>query len=53
MTKILDRQYGRPNPLNPDKIFSEFFTCNLEHMFNTKKSEWDRRRSRCGRDYDI
>ena len=53
LTKILDRQYGRPNPLNPDKIFSESFTCNLEHMFNTKKPEWTRRRSRCGRDYDI
>lgn len=42
LAKILDRQYGGPNPLNPDKIFSEFFTCNLEHIFNTKKSKWDR-----------
>ena len=52
LAKILDRQYGGPNPLNPDKIFPEFFTCNLEHIFNTKKSKWDRN-SRCGRDYDI
>ena len=52
LAKILDRQYGGPNPLNPDKIFPEFFTCNLEHIFNTKKSKWDRS-SRCGRDYDI
>lgn len=42
LAKILDKQYGGPNPLNPDKIFPEFFTCNLEHIFNTKKQKWDR-----------
>lgn len=42
LAKILDRQYGGSSPLNPDKIFPEFFTCNLEHIFNTKKSKWDR-----------
>ena len=52
LAKILERQYGGPNPLNPDKIFPEFFTCDLEHIFNTKKSKWDRS-SRCGRDYDV
>ena len=52
LAKILDRQYGGPNPLNPDKIFPEFFTCNLEHIFNTKKSKWDRS-SRCVPDYDV
>lgn len=46
LAKILDKQYGGPNPLNPDKIFPEFFTCNLEHIFNTKKQKWDRS-SRC------
>lgn len=42
LAKILDKQYGGRNPLNPDKIFPEFFTCNLEHIFNTKKQKWDR-----------
>ena len=50
LAKSIERQFGGPNPVDPDKIFPEFFTCNLEKIFNTKKSKWDRR-SRCGRDY--
>ncbi|CAN0089835.1 unnamed protein product [Discosporangium mesarthrocarpum] len=42
LARILDKQYGGPTPINPDTIFPEFFTCDLERIFNTKKSKWDR-----------
>lgn len=42
----LEEQYADgPNRLDPDKIFGEVLTCNLEEIFDKKKSRYQRRTS--------
>ncbi|CAM9094946.1 unnamed protein product [Chrysoparadoxa australica] len=45
LAKILNKQYGGPNPMDPDTIFPEFFTCDLERIFDTKKKRYRTRNS--------
>lgn len=42
VAEALERQYGRDKPINPNKIFVDFYTCNLESIFDTKKKKWAR-----------
>lgn len=46
VAEALERQYGGDKPINPNKIFVDFFTCNLENIFEAKKKKWARN-SRC------
>lgn len=39
----LERQYGGEKPINPSTIFIDFYTCNLESIFDTKKKKWERK----------
>ncbi|CBJ33592.1 conserved unknown protein [Ectocarpus siliculosus] len=39
----LERQYGGDKPINPNKIFVDFYTCSLETIFDTNKKKWDRK----------
>ena len=44
--RALERQFADgPNRLDPDKIFGEVLTCNLEEIFDKKKSRYQRRTS--------
>lgn len=44
--RALERQFAdRPNRVDPDKIFGEVITCNLEEIFDKKKSRYQRRTS--------
>lgn len=43
MAETLKRQYGGDTPVNPNHIFVDFFTCNLESIFDTKKKKWARK----------
>lgn len=44
--RALERQFSDgPNRLDPDKIFGEVLTCNLEEVFDKKKSKYQRRTS--------
>ena len=44
--RALERQFADgPNRLDPDKIFGEVLTCNLEDIFDKKKSRYQRRTS--------
>jgi len=44
--RALERQFADgPNLLDPDKIFGEVITCNLEAIFDKKKSRYQRRTS--------
>ncbi|KAL7543568.1 hypothetical protein ACHAXR_012893 [Thalassiosira sp. AJA248-18] len=44
--RALERQFADgPNRLDPDKIFGEVLTCNLEDIFDKKKSRYVRRTS--------
>jgi hypothetical protein len=40
LAAALERQFNEQNPINPDTIFAEFFTCNLQHIFDTKKKRY-------------
>ena len=41
--RALERQFAYgPNRLDPDKIFGEVLTCNLEEIFDKKKSRYQR-----------
>lgn len=42
VAEALEKQYGGHKPMNPNKIFVDFYTCNLESIFDTKKKKWDR-----------
>jgi len=41
----LRKQITGPNKLDPDRIFGEVTTCNLEEIFNMKKSRYKKRAS--------
>eukprot|EP00584_Thalassiosira_punctigera_P012937 CAMPEP_0172554220 /NCGR_PEP_ID=MMETSP1067-20121228/53688_1 /TAXON_ID=265564 ORGANISM="Thalassiosira punctigera, Strain Tpunct2005C2" /NCGR_SAMPLE_ID=MMETSP1067 /ASSEMBLY_ACC=CAM_ASM_000444 /LENGTH=667 /DNA_ID=CAMNT_0013342547 /DNA_START=171 /DNA_END=2174 /DNA_ORIENTATION=+ len=44
--RALERQFADgPSRLDPDKIFGEVVTCNLEEIFDKKKSRYQRRTS--------
>ena len=44
--RALERQFADgPNRLDPDRIFGEVLTCNLEDIFDKKKSRYQRRTS--------
>ena len=44
--RALERQFADgPNRMDPDKIFGECLTCNLEQIFDKKKSRYQRRTS--------
>ena len=44
--RALERQFADgPNRLDPDQIFGEVLTCNLEEIFDKKKSRYQRRTS--------
>ena len=44
--RALEQQFADvPNRLDPDKIFGEVITCNLEEIFDKKKSRYQRRTS--------
>lgn len=43
VAEALERQYGGDKPINPNKIFVDFYTCSLESIFDTKKKKWDRK----------
>jgi len=44
--RALERQFADgPDRLDPDKIFGEVLTCNLEEIFDKKKSRYQRRTS--------
>jgi len=44
--RALERQFADgPERLDPDKIFGEVITCNLEEIFDKKKSRYQRRTS--------
>ena len=46
LMKALERQFAEgPERLDPDKIFGEVVTCNLEEIFDKKKSRYQRRTS--------
>lgn len=46
IAETLDRQYGGGElgggPINPNKIFVDFFTCSLESIFDVRKKRWAR-----------
>ena len=44
--RALERQFADgPDRQDPDKIFGEVITCNLEEIFDKKKSRYQRRTS--------
>lgn len=44
--RALERQFAEgPDRLDPDKIFGEVLTCNLEEIFDKKKSRYHKRTS--------
>jgi len=46
LMRALERQYAEgPHRLDPDKIFGEVLTCNLDDIFDKKKSRYQRRTS--------
>lgn len=45
LAAALEKQFGGANPINPDTIFSEFFTCDLQRIFDTKKKRYTSRTS--------
>jgi Inner centromere protein, ARK binding region len=45
LAAALEKQFGGADPINPDSIFSEFFTCDLQRIFDTKKKRYVTRSS--------
>lgn len=46
LNRALECQFADgPDRLDPDKIFGEVFTCNLEEIFDQKKSRYQSRTS--------
>ena len=45
MKAALRRQITAPDRLDPDRIFGEVTTCNLEEIFKMKKSKYKKRAS--------
>ncbi len=46
LNRALEQQFADgPNRLDPDKIFGEVLTCNLEDIFDKKKSRYKKRTS--------
>ena len=44
--RALERQFADgPDRLDPDKLFGEVLTCNLDAIFDKKKSRYQRRTS--------
>jgi hypothetical protein len=45
LSALLEKQFGAKNPIDPDTIFPEFDTVDLEHVFETKKKRYTKRTS--------